>query len=649
MDMPRGPLPLREADFLDFIYNYFKAEYAPIRWIFASTAEAVPLQPKRWLAMGDQLAPTSFRPADPWAHADLQSLEYCIRKWNLDPAFVKGIVVRYSKYRVHERLEKKLYENYRGDLIVRKALKEKAMIDRLWPSPAPANLPKELLQQGVQVRQWFGYMFFKYFKSLRSEDDFTFRPEVAQTFKSAGTLMLVPYADHITAGPVEPIRAIVSNGAGFVNAPASRRNRERAVKGFGEPGRFEIRFDSPGEVQNTVARSVVRQCQCLKCGTFRDVEVAVLIDPTLGSVAPHSTQMRPSNPNTTAPRRHHTSKVGQRYTPGYDMPGAHDTARQALPPQMEPHNATSGVRSPSPVQKKQCPACTFLNHPELTACEMCQNELPETLTTKPPSPVQQKTAKSAHAHSASLPANSRVEDGKSLKDERPGLLNKVNRYSLGLGSTLYSISPFAPQQQQQQQLPNHPISRPQQPMEQISKPPVNELRVNGPLPGELDTSQTPKASNKAPADKHAPAFKHRHHEHPKPQEPPPPKEEPPMPPIISSPVEPDPAPRTPPENDPPLHNHPELNLLPLSPPPTSDRRPTPLGLPQNLMDDYVPISPPMAHDREEEDAGWGEVSKEEAKGDVSEDEESGYTGAMVDLDEVAREEMGVWGEREDDE
>ncbi|KAJ4359857.1 uncharacterized protein N0V89_000413 [Didymosphaeria variabile] len=636
MDMPRGPLPLNEADFLDFIYNYFKAEYAPIRWIFASTAEAVPLQPKRWLAMGDQLSPTSFRPADPRAHADLQSLEYCIRKWNLDPVFVKGIVVRYSKYRVHERLEKKLYEHYRGDLIVRKALKEKAMIDCLWPSPAPANLPKELLQQGVQVRQWYGFMFMKYFSKLRAEDDFTFRPEVAHTLKTAGTLMLVPYADHITAGPVEPIKAIVSSGAGFVNAPASRRNKENVAKGFGEPDRFEIRFDSPGEVQSTVARSVMRQCRCLKCGTFRDVQVAVLIDPTPGGVAPQSAE-RPSNPNTLAPRRGHTSKVSQRYTPGYDMPGAHDAARQAVPPQMEAHNATAGVRSPSPVQKKQCPACTFLNHPELTACEMCQNELPETLTTKPPSPVQQKTAKPAHAHSASLPANSGTE-------ERPGLLNKVNRYSLGLGSTLYSISPFAAQQQQP---PTRIISRPQQPMEQISKLPVNEPRVNGPLPGEPHTSQAPQASNKELAANQVPASKHRRREHPKPQAPPPPKQEPPIPPI-SSPIAPDPAPRTPPENDPPLHNHPELNLLPLSPPPTFDLRPTPLGLPQNLMDDYVPISPPLAHDGEVEDAGWGEVSKAEAKGDESEDEEDGYSGAMVDLDEVAREEMGVWGEREDD-
>jgi hypothetical protein len=35
--------------------------------------------------------------------------------------------------------------------MVRKALKEKHLIDALWPSPAPRNLPHELLAQGVQV------------------------------------------------------------------------------------------------------------------------------------------------------------------------------------------------------------------------------------------------------------------------------------------------------------------------------------------------------------------------------------------------------------------------------------------------------------------------------------------------------------------
>lgn len=43
-------LPLNERDFLDFIYNYFKAEYAPIR-SFWSTATADPRQPQRWVNM----------------------------------------------------------------------------------------------------------------------------------------------------------------------------------------------------------------------------------------------------------------------------------------------------------------------------------------------------------------------------------------------------------------------------------------------------------------------------------------------------------------------------------------------------------------------------------------------------------------------
>lgn len=643
MDIPRGPLPLSEADFLDFIYNYFKAEYAPIRWIFASTAEAVPRQPKRWLAMGDELCPTSFRPADPRAHADLEALNYCIRKWDLDAAFVRGLVVRYAKYRVHERLEKKLYECCRGDLMVRKALKEKNMIDKLWPSPAPANLPKELLQQGVQVRQWFGYMFFKYFRALRAEDEFSFRPEVAQALKSAGTLILVPFSEHISSGPAEPIRPIVLSGAGFVNAPAARN---RAVKGFGEPDRFEIRFDSPGEVQNTVARSVVRQCRCLKCGTSRDVQVSVLIDPTPGGTVPQSDQRRPSNPNTSAPRRSHTSKVSQRYTPGYDMPGAHDSAsRQALPPQVEPHNATSNARSQSPVQKKQCQACTFLNHPDLTVCEMCQSALPESVITKPPSPVQQRATKPAHAHSVSLPSNSQTEE--AGKEERPGLLNKVNRYSLGLGSTLYSISPFSqPQLHQSSQ--------------QAAKPSASEPRVNGPLPGEPEpptARQTRHAPPSSTANTNLPP------EQPQPQlqphrDPAPSNAPPSKPrtqgdsPTSSHPPRTPPETNSPPQTDPPQTNHPEMIFMPLTPPPTSAtaRRPTPLGLPANLMDDYVPVSPPL-HNREveEEDAGWGEVRREEVRDSDSEDEDEGGVGrGMVDLDEVAREEMGVWGEREEE-
>lgn len=69
------------------------------------------------------------------------------------------------------------------------------------------------------------------------------------------------------------------------------------------------------------------------------------------------------------------------------------------------------------------------------------------------------------------------------------------------------------------------------------------------------------------------------------------------------------------------------------------------------MDDFVPVSPP-SFGREEEDAGWGEMSREEARAadeNNSEDEGGRVSGeGLLDLDAVAREEMGVWGEREDE-
>lgn len=72
------------------------------------------------------------------------------------------------------------------------------------------------------------------------------------------------------------------------------------------------------------------------------------------------------------------------------------------------------------------------------------------------------------------------------------------------------------------------------------------------------------------------------------------------------------------------------------------------------MDDFVPVSPGFIKDDEEEDAGWGEMSREEARGEDSDsDGEDGGDGkgkrrsGVVDLDEVAREEAGVWGEREE--
>ena len=640
MDIPRGPLPLGEPDFLDFIYNYFKAEYAPIRWLFTSTADAVPRQPQRWNSMGNELFPTAWHPASPQTQADLQSLDYCIRKWKLDAAFVRGIVVRYAKYQKHERLEKKLCEVGRKDLMICKALKEKHLIDALWPSPAPANLPKELLQQGVEVRRWYGDMFFKYFRSLSAVDNYVLRPDIEQRIQNAGVYMLVPYAEHILAGPIEPIRRIVSSGVGFTHTASKKE-----VKGFGKPERFEIRLDSPGEVESTVMKTVVRQCQCLKCGTTRDVQVAVLLDPTLGATKQQSTKRRPSNPNISTPRRLPGSKVPQRYTPGYNLPGSQDTTPpQALPPQVETHNATSGARSPSPVQKKQCPACTFLNHPELSNCEICQGQLPDTIITKPPSPVlQQKVpSKPAHSHSVSLPSNPGVEEA---KDERPGLINTVNRYSMGLGSTLFSYSPFAPMEQSaiqppmsqtrtQPQLQSRPQPQPQpEPEPHRQNPPPSQPRFNGPVPSH-EPSTTPTTT--VPSSNPSPE--------PAPQKTP----SPPPSPSLSLPKSPwaDDQPPSRPESPPQQgSSRPEITLMPLSPPPFSAQRPTPLGLPQNLMDDYVPSTPELPRD-EMEDAPWGEASREVAERSDDEDEDGGRV-EMLDLDAIAQE-AGVWGEREGD-
>jgi hypothetical protein len=70
------------------------------------------------------------------------------------------------------------------------------------------------------------------------------------------------------------------------------------------------------------------------------------------------------------------------------------------------------------------------------------------------------------------------------------------------------------------------------------------------------------------------------------------------------------------------------------------------------MDDFVPVSPAFPKDDEDEDAGWGSMSREEARGDESssdEDEDGegrGHEG-LIDLDAVAREEADVWGDRDD--
>jgi hypothetical protein len=327
MDIPRGhaAMPLTEADFLDFIYNYFKAEYAPIR-SFWSTATADPRQLPRWINMGHEMSPLTVRPANAQAQKDLESLDYFTRKWNLDASFIRGLVIRFAKYEVHDRLEKKLFECARLDLMVRKALKEKHLIDALWPSPAPRNLPHELLAQGVAIRKFYGDMFNKYFRVLHSIDEFELRPEVDMRIKNSGTLMLVPFVDHLIFGAVDPIMPIVAKGAGYSNAKGWRASGSSKSDGFGEPSRFEIRFDAPADVQETYTKTVSRQCQCNKCGTKRDVQVVISIDPNTASNTPAGPSKKPSA-STLQEQRRHTSKTAQRYAPGYDMP-----ANQTNPP-----------------------------------------------------------------------------------------------------------------------------------------------------------------------------------------------------------------------------------------------------------------------------------------------------------------------------
>ncbi|KAF2850494.1 hypothetical protein T440DRAFT_468478 [Plenodomus tracheiphilus IPT5] len=604
MDIPRGhaAMPITDADFLDFIYNYYKAEYAPIR-SFWSTATAFPHAPSRWINMGHELQPLSVRPANAQAQKDLESLDYFTRKWNLDADFVRGIVIRFAKYEVHERLEKKLYECARLDLMVRKSLKEKHLIDALWPSPAPRNLAKELLAQGVQVRQWYGDMFNKYFRVLHSLESFELRPEVDQRIKSSSTLMLIPFIDHLVFGTVDPILPIVASGMGYANAK-NRDRRERSTPGFGEPGKFEIRFDAPVEVTDTYTQSVVRQCQCMKCGTKRDVQVVVSVDPNPNAGAAGGGSSRAGG--STAASRRKTSKTTQKYSPGYDMPGEHD----APPPQPpRPQAPEESARPSSPEMKKQCPRCTFLNFPALQVCEMCQADLPETTIPKPPSPKVVK--KTSHSHSASTPnaaPNAREEALRA--SERPS-----NRHSLS--SSLFSIFPFSQQNQQE-----HHAKLP--PTQQIDTSPVSHSNL------QREVRREGRPSPQVPAT--APT----HHPPPHPE-----------PATARTSTPPNPATLEP---GTPLSRAPEMAMMPLTPPSTGSalKRPAPAGLPSNLMDDFVPVSPAYQRDAEDEDAGWGEVSKKEAKEDESSDEAEGKnSGGLIDLDAVARDEADVWGDRDD--
>jgi hypothetical protein len=619
MDIPRGhaAMPLTEVDFLDFIFNYFKAEYYPIR-SFWSTATAFPRQTERWISMGHELSPLVVRPANAQAQKDLESLDYFTRKWNLDAGFVRGLAIRFAKYELHERLEKRLYECARLDLMVRKALKEKHLIDALWPSPAPRNIAKELLQQGVQVRQWYGDMFNKYFRVLQSIDSFQLRPEVDHHMKTSGKLMLIPFVDHLIFGAVDPIIPIVAKGAGYANA---KGRDNRSTPGFGEPGKFEIRFDAPAEVTDTYTKTVVRQCQCMKCGTQRNVQVVISVDPNPNAGANPSTSSA-SRQRDTAPTH---SRTAQRYSPGYQMPNQSDAAPPRQPPRPRPQpplEAGASERPSTPDLKKQCPRCTFLNDINLTACEMCEAPLPETPIQKPPSPAANRKAP-LHSHSASHPPPNvpRSREETLKQEQRPGA---PNRHSLS--ASLFSIFPFSQQQQQE-----HHAKLP--PTQQVDTSPAIQSSSRQATKDQEEVRPSSKEGNgpkaPSPTSSHAEPSNLRHG-------------------ATTPPNLVDHTPET------PLSQHPEMAMMPLSPsPPSSSRpRPAPAGLPSNLMDDFVPVSPAFPKDEEDEDAGWGSMSREEAREhDSSDDEgegsESRGNGGLIDLDAVAREEADVWGDRDD--
>jgi hypothetical protein len=450
-------------------------------------------------------------------------------------------------------------------------------------------------------------MFNKYFRSLHSLEQFDLRPEVDQRIKSSGTLMLVPFVDHLIFGDVDPIIPIVARGAGYTNAqPPKARGGSSRSDGYGEPDRFEIRFDAPADVQDTYTKTVNRQCQCNKCGTKRDVHVVVSIDPNTSGVIGTASTRKPSGSSTSDQRR------AQEYAPGYNMPGAKSNAPRQ-PPRPQPAEVP---RPPTPDAKKQCPRCTFLNHAELTVCEMCQADLPDATIQKPPSPAAVRVP--SHSHSASNPPPSRPVN-KTLEVERPA---GPNRHSLS--ASLFSIFPFSQQQQQE-----HHAKLP--PTQQTDTTSVSREQRRHEIEREQGRQS---AARKGPAT-----------------EPQPPRK--PSTPPSQPESQPERQQRSQTQDEhsekPELARRPEMSMMPLSPPPTSNspKRPAPAGLPSNLMDDFVPVSPAFVP---AEEGGWGEMRREESRGDDDEDEEEyegRSSGGLVDLDAVAREEADVWGERED--
>ncbi|KAF2196034.1 hypothetical protein GQ43DRAFT_445479 [Delitschia confertaspora ATCC 74209] len=641
MDIPRGHamLPLTLLDLYDFLFNYFKAEYAPIRSIF-STATAIPHQPSRWLNMGHELVPLTFRPAHAQAQKDLESLEQFAKEKGLDSWFIKGIVIRFAKYDGHERLEKKLFESGRADLMVKKALKERHLIESLWPSPPRQSSDRELVRQGAQVRSWYADMFGKYFRYLHAVDDFGFKPEIDQKIKGIGHLNLVPSVEHLVLGDAAPIVPVVAKGAGFnysQRPPMEPRRRDRNEglgKGYGEPGRFEIRLDAPTSIEETQTRSVVRQTECLVCGTKRDVTVAISIDPAPGSASSKAaTGSREPNRNASARRQ---SKAAQR------APASPQSSTQQPEPQPPLTEST---------KYKQCPRCTFLNHPDLADCEMCGADLPESTVVSRPSSPEQSTKRKASGplHSVSLPENqpSNQRDESSTPGLKPAAA--PNRHSLS--STLFSIFPFSGMGQEQHKQNQKAEGRKREPSrEKEMTEGGNSSKASEACPA--DTTPTPKhqdstssqdGNHASHAEREESESESSYHEAGQ-----------------SS----NSSPRTPPFPNPfvdladtPLDQPPDMNLMPLTPPEQPTRPFHIEGLPQHLMDDYVPASPGLPDENEVEEAGWGELRKQESRqtqeSDDDYDDENQDAGpggrrrrAFVELDEVGREEMGIWGEDE---
>lgn len=83
----------------------------------------------------------------------------------------------------------------------------------------------------------------------------------------------------------------------------------------------------------------------------------------------------------------------------------------------------------------------------------------------------------------------------------------------------------------------------------------------------------------------------------------------------------------------------------------------PTGMPHTLTEyDYVMASPALPQEEKEEleHSGWVDMSKGKGRQEEEEDEDSEEESltrreGLIDLDAVAREEMGVWGRKENEE